>query len=212
MFENPRRDRQARNFTTNAPKILDLKLSSEQIFSKNWRWVPLRYFSVYCRWGTKKCFTKGIKTLYCISVSFCSPFFCIPVRIEIEKKHWLLCFQHKLEYIGADFLFQQHDWPHWNRTHIYYSVLHQKFSKMSKIHLQYHCGHLRNIAAVSCLIHFKIDWHSSIIPIEWSGLSTVISNKSVSILLLTRKAVSKSKTTSSYLSIYFGFLKDFIHY
>ena len=32
MFENPRRDRQARNFTTNAPKILDLKSSSEQIF------------------------------------------------------------------------------------------------------------------------------------------------------------------------------------
>ena len=40
MFENPRRGRQARNFTTNVPKILDLKLSSEQIFSENWRWVP----------------------------------------------------------------------------------------------------------------------------------------------------------------------------
>ena len=34
MFENPRRDRQARNFTANAPKILDLKSSSEQIFSR----------------------------------------------------------------------------------------------------------------------------------------------------------------------------------
>ena len=34
MFENPRRSRQARNFTTNAPKILDLKSSSEQIFSR----------------------------------------------------------------------------------------------------------------------------------------------------------------------------------
>ena len=32
MFENPRRSRQARNFTTNVPKILDLKSSSEQIF------------------------------------------------------------------------------------------------------------------------------------------------------------------------------------
>ena len=41
MFENPRRDRQARNFTTNVPKILDLKSSSEQMFSENWRWVPL---------------------------------------------------------------------------------------------------------------------------------------------------------------------------
>ena len=33
MFENPRRGRQARNFTKNVPKILDLKSSSEQIFS-----------------------------------------------------------------------------------------------------------------------------------------------------------------------------------
>ena len=34
MFENPRRGRQARNFTTNVSKILDLKSSSEQIFSR----------------------------------------------------------------------------------------------------------------------------------------------------------------------------------
>ena len=34
MFENPRRGRQARNFTTYVPKILDLKSSSEQIFPK----------------------------------------------------------------------------------------------------------------------------------------------------------------------------------
>ena len=44
-FENPRRGGQARNLTTNVPKILDLKSSSEQIFSKNCRWVPLLYFS-----------------------------------------------------------------------------------------------------------------------------------------------------------------------
>ena len=35
MFENPRRSRQAENFTTNVPKILDLKSASEQIFSEN---------------------------------------------------------------------------------------------------------------------------------------------------------------------------------
>ena len=35
MFENPRRGRQARNFTTNVPKILDHKSSSVQIFSEN---------------------------------------------------------------------------------------------------------------------------------------------------------------------------------
>ena len=43
MFKNPRRGRQARNFTTKIPKILDLKSSSEQIFSKNGRWVPLSW-------------------------------------------------------------------------------------------------------------------------------------------------------------------------
>ena len=43
MFENPRNGRQARNFTTNVPKILDLKSSSDQIFSENCRWVPLIY-------------------------------------------------------------------------------------------------------------------------------------------------------------------------
>ena len=41
-FENPRRGMQARNLTKIVPKILDLKSSSEQIFSKNCRWVPLR--------------------------------------------------------------------------------------------------------------------------------------------------------------------------
>ena len=41
MFENPRRGRRARNFTTNVPKIVDRKSSSEQIFSENCRWVPL---------------------------------------------------------------------------------------------------------------------------------------------------------------------------
>ena len=34
MFENPRIGKQARNFTTNVPKILDLK-SSSAIFSEN---------------------------------------------------------------------------------------------------------------------------------------------------------------------------------
>ena len=32
MFENPRRGRHARNFTTNVSKIIDLKSSSERIF------------------------------------------------------------------------------------------------------------------------------------------------------------------------------------
>ena len=40
-FENPGRDGQARNLTTNVPKVLGLKSSSEQIFSKSCRCVPL---------------------------------------------------------------------------------------------------------------------------------------------------------------------------
>ena len=40
-FEDPRRGRQARNLATNVPKIIDLKSSSEQIFCKNCRWMPL---------------------------------------------------------------------------------------------------------------------------------------------------------------------------
>ena len=43
MFENSRRGRQARNFAKNVPKILDLKSSSEQTFSENCRWVPLKF-------------------------------------------------------------------------------------------------------------------------------------------------------------------------
>ena len=35
MFENPRTGRQARNFTIDVPKIVDVKSSSEQIFSEN---------------------------------------------------------------------------------------------------------------------------------------------------------------------------------
>ena len=41
MLENLRRVKQGRNFTANVSKILDLKSSSAQISSKNWRWVPL---------------------------------------------------------------------------------------------------------------------------------------------------------------------------
>ena len=50
MFENPRRGRQVRNFTTNVPKILDLKSSSEQIFFENCRWVPLRLRQIARLW------------------------------------------------------------------------------------------------------------------------------------------------------------------
>ena len=41
MFQKSRGRQAVRNFATNVPKILDLKSSSERIFSENWRWVPL---------------------------------------------------------------------------------------------------------------------------------------------------------------------------
>ena len=53
MFENPRRGRQARNFTvTNVPKILVLKSSSEQIFSRK---LPL---GALAGWDTHNYTTK----------------------------------------------------------------------------------------------------------------------------------------------------------
>ena len=47
MFENPNRGKQANNFTTNVPKILDLKSSYEQIFAENCRWVLLIFYCFY---------------------------------------------------------------------------------------------------------------------------------------------------------------------
>ena len=44
MFENPRRGRQARNFTKNVSKILDLKSSSEQMFCEKRHWMPLTWY------------------------------------------------------------------------------------------------------------------------------------------------------------------------
>jgi len=77
MFENPRRGRQARNFTTKVPKILGLKSSSEQRFSKNWRWVPLtvvlsflNFFKIFLLFWLL-CFGRdGEKDFYIITIRF----------------------------------------------------------------------------------------------------------------------------------------------
>ena len=51
MLENPRRGRQARNFTTNVPKILDLKSSSEQMFSRKLTLgAPVTFTLLLCRY------------------------------------------------------------------------------------------------------------------------------------------------------------------
>ena len=49
MSENPRGGRQARNFTTNVPKILDLNRLPNRYFSENCRWVPLKIESLNYR-------------------------------------------------------------------------------------------------------------------------------------------------------------------
>ena len=67
MCENPRRGRQARNFTTNVPKILDLKSSSEQIFSKNWRLIN---HECHHRSETKQCPTSNKVQIMKIRIHF----------------------------------------------------------------------------------------------------------------------------------------------
>ena len=87
MFENPRRGRQARNFTTTVPKILDLKSSSEQIFSKTLSLgapdkgaqVNRQNFSSTLSWQTLTVFVPkvhcdGKTTLICSSKVIGSPF------------------------------------------------------------------------------------------------------------------------------------------
>ena len=80
MFENLRRGRQARNFTTNVPKSLDLKLSSEHIFSKNFRWVPLCYY--VCWVG---------QSLGCYFVDIISRFACLNGRRLFQQFYYYSC-------------------------------------------------------------------------------------------------------------------------
>ena len=70
MFENPRRGRQARNFRTNAPKILDLKSSSEQVFS--WK-LPLGAPDV-CNLKTLKHSNSQMRQLYGYVANESSPY------------------------------------------------------------------------------------------------------------------------------------------
>ena len=61
MFENPRRGKQARNFTENDPKILDLKSSSEQIiFRKLSLGAPDNTHVVQCTLPASNCYKTSI--------------------------------------------------------------------------------------------------------------------------------------------------------
>ena len=83
MFENPRRGRQARNFTENDPKILGLKSSSEQIiFRKLSLGAPVRSKSV-----------KNKKLIESIECFLCVLFLDIPEScIKKKKKNAFECY------------------------------------------------------------------------------------------------------------------------
>ena len=80
MFENSRRGKQARNFTTKVPKILDLKLSSEQIiiFRKLTLGVPELYerkrFSPITFLGKPTCNKPALPSQRLLRVFFCYSF------------------------------------------------------------------------------------------------------------------------------------------
>ena len=61
MFENPRRGRQARNFTTNVPKILDLKSSSGQIFFRKLSLGAPVIWTQYSRYPSSFCACKDLQ-------------------------------------------------------------------------------------------------------------------------------------------------------
>ena len=87
MFENPRRDRQARNFTTNVLKMLDLKSSSEQIFSENCCWVPLKLsIALECQQKVshKKCRNKKTHKRLCVYYFNCGATFHMLLSSDIE--------------------------------------------------------------------------------------------------------------------------------
>ena len=84
MFENPRKSRQARNFTTNVPKILDLKSSSEQIF---FRKLSLSAPGLRDRAAWEQCF-QGWQKLNSYVLKLC---------IKKERK-WVLFFRSTSRY------------------------------------------------------------------------------------------------------------------
>ena len=79
MFENPRRTRQARNFTENDPKILDLKSSSEQII---FRKLSLGAPDIYtiALLPTRKLYQMGLCSF--LRTVFCKRDFCNGAKLR----------------------------------------------------------------------------------------------------------------------------------
>ena len=91
MFENPRRGRQARHFATNVPKILDLKSSSEQIFSENWRWVSLIHWWIHW-WCIDKCTDNALMMHWLIHwwcIDKCTDD-ALMMKQELNERNWCI--------------------------------------------------------------------------------------------------------------------------
>ena len=102
MFENPRRGRQARNFTTNVPKILDLKSSSEQIFSKNWPWVPLVDEPYFCPIPIPERSLNSQHFIFYVSVSI--SIFALFWELDIDFEHVLNQYMFSCTDVSRKFL------------------------------------------------------------------------------------------------------------
>ena len=102
MFENPRRGRQARNFTTNVPKILVFKSSSEQIFSRklplgapvSWKrcWLVFSYHGKFSRFQVLKYVEYSAYTgcislyIYCLITCNIKSLLSVPKISNISRK------------------------------------------------------------------------------------------------------------------------------
>ena len=118
MFENPRRGRQARNFTTNVPKILDLKSSSEQIFfrklslgapdligDRHWPYCSCypSSFVELCRIGSVCCWGCGYwrRVNRCCGGSGCWG----SLTEELFLADWSSCFKLAMSFLASTSLF-----------------------------------------------------------------------------------------------------------
>ena len=164
MFENPRRGRQAKNLTKNVPKFLDLKSSSEKVFSENWRWVLLFFF--FCRHSNSypveckhSAVARGLQDFNCsCSVSYSRRVLGIPewVRISNALYKYIVLFM-----VHSEHFFFFHFWLGLiSRTMINYCTA--QIWKMFTQHSLY--GHLHDsvilLLRLRLFLFFVPYWHS----------------------------------------------------
>ena len=142
MFENPRRGRQARYFTTNAPKILDLKSSSEQIFSRK---LPL---------GAQEETTVYSSSLFSTDLDSNGP-----VRVRFCGRHVyeLFVFEHILENSRVYFPLLFTDCLQWSRIPMILGsvFLDDAVIRHDRTNLRNQCVSLQHGNGVSCPVSMR---------------------------------------------------------